>query len=248
MGGRLYAADPESTDETPAPNAVMMSLRPKLLAMFLLAFALQVSAVAYGQVTLTDNGVTVTLDNGIMSAIIQKNNGQITSMMFAGFQTVMGNIYYSMDGGSTYQTPGPCVFSVTSQSSDLIDLSFFQVYTRQPHVLDIDIHYVLRSGDSGVYTYAVLSHPASYAATGVGEWRQVWKLRGRFEALADAVLLRRHTRLPHFHRGDYQAQYRGPQRPVRWQIRIQRKLCGSRDVRPCQQRQQHRRVGGFWQP
>ncbi|GAC1666793.1 MAG: hypothetical protein NVS9B4_22550 [Candidatus Acidiferrum sp.] len=153
-----------------------MTFKTKLLMMFVIVASLQAGSSAYAQVTLTDNGSSVTLDNGVISADIQKNNGQITSMMFAGFQTVMGNIYYSMDGGVTYQTPGPCIFSVTTQTPDLVDLSFFQPYTTQPHVMDIDIHYVLRTGDSGVYTYAVLSHPGSYAATSVGEWRQVWKL------------------------------------------------------------------------
>lgn len=83
------------------------------------------------------------MGNGIISATIQKNNGQIRSMLYSGFETVLGNIYYSMDGGSSFQTPGPCVFSVTTQTPDLLDLSFFQLYTGQPHVLDIDIHYVL---------------------------------------------------------------------------------------------------------
>jgi rhamnogalacturonan endolyase len=126
-------------------------------------------------VTLTDNGSTITLANGIVTATIGKTNGQITSMKFGTLETVSGNVYYSMDGGSSYQQPGPCVYSVTTQTGDMTDLSFFQVYTNQPHAFDIDIHYVMRSGDSGVYSYAVLSHPANYPATSVGEWRTVWK-------------------------------------------------------------------------
>jgi rhamnogalacturonan endolyase len=152
-----------------------VKFRTKLLTIFLVSCRLQLASHAYAQVTLRDNGSTVTLANETISATFQKNNGQIRSMVYAGFETVMGNIYYSMDGGSSYQTPGPCAYSVTTQTPDMVDLSFFQVYTSQPHVFDIDIHYVLRSGDSGVYTYAVLSHPASYRATSVGEWRTVWK-------------------------------------------------------------------------
>jgi rhamnogalacturonan endolyase len=132
-------------------------------------------SAAYAEVTLTDNGTTVTLANGRVTATIRKSNGQITSMKLGALETVSGNVYYSMDGGSSYQTPGPCVYSVTSRTADMADLSFFQVYTSQPHAFDIDVHYVMRSDDSGVYTYAVLSHPASYPATSVGEWRTVWK-------------------------------------------------------------------------
>jgi rhamnogalacturonan endolyase len=132
-------------------------------------------SAAYAEVTLTDNGTTVTLANGIVTATIGKNNGQITSMKLGTLETVSGNVYYSMDGGSSYQQPGPCVYSMTTLTADMADLSFFQVYTNQSHAFDIDIHYVMRSADSGVYSYAVLSHPASYPATSVGEWRTVWK-------------------------------------------------------------------------
>ena len=62
------------------------------------------SATAYAQVTLTDNGADVTLDNGIVTATIRKDNGQITSMRLGALETVSGNVYYSMDGGSS-QTP-----------------------------------------------------------------------------------------------------------------------------------------------
>lgn len=139
------------------------------------SFLMACSATAYAQVTLTDNGADVTLDNGIVTATIRKDNGQITSMRLGALETVSGNVYYSMDGGSSYQTPGPCVYSVTTQADDLVDLSFFQAYANQPHAFDIDIHYVMRGGDTGVYSYATLSHPASYPATSVGEWRTVWK-------------------------------------------------------------------------
>jgi rhamnogalacturonan endolyase len=149
------------------------NLYPLLLG-FLSVLAIG-SGTAQAQVTLTDNGSTVTLANGTVTATIRKDNGQITSMKLGALETVSGNVYYSMDGGSSYQTPGPCVYSVTTETDDMADLSFFQLYTSQPHVFDIDIHYVMRSGDSGVYSYAILSHPASYRATSVGEWRTVWK-------------------------------------------------------------------------
>ena len=150
----------------------LFTLWPACLAV---SFVVLTRVQAQGQVTLTDNGTTVTLANGTITPVIQKNKGQISSMKLGTLETVMGNVYYSMDGGASYQQPGPCVYSVTTQTPDLVDLSFFQVCTTQPHALDIDIHYVMRSGDSGVYTYAVLSHPASHPATSVGEWRTVWK-------------------------------------------------------------------------
>lgn len=151
----------------------MRSLFPfALLATFL-------SAAVAQPVIVVDNGSTVTLDNGILTATISKNQAIITSMRYAGFETVMpnGNIYYSMDGGSTYEIPSGCVYRLAAQTPDLVDISLTSYYTgAQPHAFDKEIHYVMRSGDSGVYTYAVLTHPASYPATAVSEWRQVWKL------------------------------------------------------------------------
>ena len=54
-------------------------------------------------VTLTDNGSTVTLANGIVTATINKDSGKITSLLYRGFQTVQsgGNIYYTGRGGRT---------------------------------------------------------------------------------------------------------------------------------------------------
>ena len=152
-----------------------MRIQPNIGKLMLSSLVIFSGSAAYAQVTLTDNGGSVTLANGIVTATIQKNNGQVISMKLGTLETVSGNVYYSMDGGSSYQTPGPCTYSVTTQTPDVVDLSFVQVYTSQPHAFDIDIHYVMRSGDSGVYSYAVLSHPAGYPATSVGEWRTVWK-------------------------------------------------------------------------
>jgi rhamnogalacturonan endolyase len=132
-------------------------------------------------VTLTVGSSTVTLANGVITAVIEKSTGKVTSYLFNGTQMLdtSGLIYFSMDGGSSYEQPGNCVYSATVNTPDMVDISCKVTWannTARIHKFDIDIHYVLRRGDSGLYAYAVLSHPASYPATGVGEWRMVWKL------------------------------------------------------------------------
>ena len=134
-------------------------------------------------VTLTVSGGNVILVNGVISATIVTNNGQVTSMLFNGTQVIdttdARSIYYSMDGGTSYQNPTHCVYSVTTSNADMVDISCKEVwsgYTNVPHALDIDCHYVLRRGDTGLYAYAILSHPAGYPATSMGEWRVVWWL------------------------------------------------------------------------
>jgi rhamnogalacturonan endolyase len=127
-------------------------------------------------VTLTDNGSTVTLANGTLTAQITKDNAHITSLLYQGRQLVNGDIYFSMDGGTSYSQPGGCVVTVVTNTPDMVDIGFLSRTNSRPQKFDIDIHYVLRRGDYGLYVYAVLDHPASYPATSVGEWRMVWKM------------------------------------------------------------------------
>jgi len=116
----------------------------------------------------------------VIAATITKTNAKVTSLIYRGFQMVNtasnGYIYFSMDGGSSYEQPNGCIYSVKIETPDLVDISMRRVYTHQPHAVDIEIHYLLRRDDSGLYVYAILDHPAGYPATGVGEWRMVWKL------------------------------------------------------------------------
>lgn len=132
-------------------------------------------------VTLTTTATTTTISNGIIQAIIEKSTGRVSSYKLNGFQMVdpANPIYYSMDGGAAFEVPTNCVYSVTTQTADMIDVSFKRTWNNNSgykHVFDIELHYVLRRGDTGLYAYAILNHPASYPATSVGEWRIVWKL------------------------------------------------------------------------
>jgi len=133
-------------------------------------------------VLLSFAGGSAILANGIITATIPTNNAQVTSMLFNGTQMIDASrrsIYYSMDGGTTYQNPGHCVFSVTASNTDEVDVSCKEIwadYPHAPHALDIDCHYVLRRGSTGLYAYAILSHSPSYPGVKVGEWRIVWWL------------------------------------------------------------------------
>ncbi len=137
--------------------------------------------VVYGNPGGNVTGGTVTLSNGIMNATINVAGATISSLTYNGFQTVQSSgdqVYFSMDGGNTYEEPHNCVLSVVTNTSDMVDLAFTQTYvsgnTAYIHPEDIQIHYVLRRGNTGLYVYAILSHPASYPKLNMGEWRMVW--------------------------------------------------------------------------
>jgi rhamnogalacturonan endolyase len=132
-------------------------------------------------VTLATTSTTATLDNAVINAVIDKTTGRVTSYKLNGVQMVdpSNPIYYSMDGGTSYEQPSGCVYSVTSQTADMVDISCKRTWSSTAgykHVFDIELHWVLRRGDTGLYAYAILNHPATYPAATVGEWRIVWKL------------------------------------------------------------------------
>ena len=133
------------------------------------------AASAPGPVTLSDAGQEATLSNGILTATISKSKASILALRCRGFEMLKSG-YYSMDGGKNFRTPGGCRYSVKSNSPEMVNIGMKRVWKDEPQAFDIDIHYVLRRGDSGLYTYALLDHPTSYPATAVGEWRMVWKL------------------------------------------------------------------------
>jgi len=125
-------------------------------------------------VTLVKSGNDVVLSNGILSATITPK-ASISSFRYKGFE-MASTIYYSMDGGPNYRNPGGGDYFVKTKTPDLIDVGFKCKRETEPQALDCEIHYVLKRGASGLYSYAILSHPADYPATSVGEWRMVWKL------------------------------------------------------------------------
>jgi rhamnogalacturonan endolyase len=84
-------------------------------------------------------------------------NAKVASLLYQGFQMVATDrqIYFSMDGGSSYEQPSNCVYSIKTQTPDIVDISLKHFYITQPHRFDIDIHYVLRRGNTGLYVYVV---------------------------------------------------------------------------------------------
>jgi rhamnogalacturonan endolyase len=127
-------------------------------------------------VQVSDQGPQVILDNGIIKATINKDGANVASFQFHG-QEMANTIYYSMDGGAAYMNLHGCQYSVKVKTPDMADISLKSVWNNNRHqVVDIDAHYVLRRGNTGMYCYAIVSHPASYPGTDFNEWRMVWKL------------------------------------------------------------------------
>jgi rhamnogalacturonan endolyase len=134
-----------------------------------------------GKVTLAHHGENYDFDNGNVKVTLNGPTATITDFRYHGtdFINQVGKheaIYWSMDGGASYQNPAHATCTVKTDTPDMADVGCKVKYDgSQPHAFDIDIHYVLRRGNTGLYVYAILSHPASYPETSVGEWRIVWQ-------------------------------------------------------------------------
>jgi rhamnogalacturonan endolyase len=136
------------------------------------------------QVELREDGDLVILSNGRIRATIEKKTSKIISMVQGGHEMVAREkgIYYSMGGGKNYRQPRGAVYRVVKRTDDLVDVAFRQPWVPgTPQAVDIEVHYVLKRGESGVHTYGVLIHPAAYPETVVGEWRMVWGMPRRNE-------------------------------------------------------------------
>jgi rhamnogalacturonan endolyase len=123
----------------------------------------------------TDGKNTVVLSNGLVSATIDTAGASMKKYTYRGFDLLSAG-YFSMDGGTNYRTPANCRYSVKVQTPDTVDIAMKRAWSNEPQAFDIDVHYVLRRGDTGIYVYALLDHPAAYPVGGYGEWRYVWKL------------------------------------------------------------------------
>jgi rhamnogalacturonan endolyase len=168
-----------------------------LAAVALVALAVAPSFVraqsATAPVTITDNGRSWTLDNGIVKATVTKDSGSMPSLMYKGVQVLQAS------GGTWEHNPQGAPELVNSLSIDPAtnggargEVSIkgksngtFTMTRSAPGggtMVDIEIRYSLGRGDSGIYVYSILSHPASYPAMGVGaEDRYITRLNQAFD-------------------------------------------------------------------
>jgi rhamnogalacturonan endolyase len=132
---------------------------------------------ASAAVTVTDNGNTWTLDNGIVKATINKNNGNMMSLVYHGINTMGGGGYWEStpQGSKSTQT---VTIDPAKNGGARAEVSVKG--TGGGRGCDQEVRYALGRGESGIYAYSIFSHPASYAAGGYGENRYIAKLNHNF--------------------------------------------------------------------
>jgi rhamnogalacturonan endolyase len=145
-------------------------------------------------VTVTDGGNSWTLSNGIVRAVINKRSGNVSSFVYKGLETLT-------NGGIWEQTPAAAA-SINGLTDSLTidpgkndgeraEVSVKGVTKDQVQLgggvgggtnMNMEIRYALGRGESGMYTYAIFSHPAAYSASrGFAESRFIFEMNRTFD-------------------------------------------------------------------
>ena len=117
-------------------------------------------------VTITDNGDSWTLDNGIVKATLTKRDGNLTVLVYHGVSILTR-------GRCWEQTPsGTVTARVTiDPATNGGERAEVSVKGINPRSMDIETRFTMERGTSGFYTYDEYTHPASYPSVHVGENR-----------------------------------------------------------------------------
>jgi rhamnogalacturonan endolyase len=133
---------------------------------------------ANNPVTLTDNGTTWTLDNGIVKMAVIKRNGNLSSLVYHGV-SIIGRSEYWEQTPSGRITPFVTI-DPSKNGGERAEVSIKGVNGR----MDIEVRYAMERGASGFFTYAQYSHHTGYRAAGEGESRFILQMNPTFDWLS----------------------------------------------------------------
>ncbi len=142
-------------------------------------------------VTVTDNGPSWTLDNGIVKATIAKGTGRMSSLVYRGINTMGAGGYWEQTPLGAPQLTRTVTIDPAKNGGARAEVAIKGItggtVMLSPSApgggtrCNIELRYALDRGASGIYAYAIFSHPASYGAMGVGESRYIVKLNHDFD-------------------------------------------------------------------
>jgi rhamnogalacturonan endolyase len=142
-------------------------------------------------VSITDSGRSWTLDNGIVKATINKGNGNLSSLVFRSIETMGAGGYWEQTPAGAPQLTDTVTIDPAKSGGARAEVAVKGVTGGTVMLTpgapgggtycDIEVRYALGRGDSGIYAYAIFSHPPAYGAMGIGESRYITKLSHAFD-------------------------------------------------------------------
>jgi rhamnogalacturonan endolyase len=155
-------------------------------------------------VTVKDDGNVFILDNGILTARINKRYAELEALVYQGAD-VLGHDQGRVGGWeqepSAAAKIGGLTQSITidpaTNGGARAEISIKGVTKGDPNVgltpgspgapatgtrnLDLEIRYAMARGESGLHVYAIYSHPADYGALNMPESRYIIRLNQKFD-------------------------------------------------------------------
>lgn len=161
--------------------------------MILVACLLAVTAFAAGPaVKIAGDEASFTISNSQLTATISKKTGDLTSLKFHNLE-MMGHSsghpagYWEQNTGNASQIVPSITIDPASNGGERGEVSIKGISRGKPlggggpgggMLCDLELRYALGRDDSGIYAYAIFSHPVAYPRTQVGESRFGAKLNG----------------------------------------------------------------------
>ncbi|MCP4639337.1 MAG: hypothetical protein GY851_02835, partial [bacterium] len=105
----------------------------------------------------------VTLENGIVSVTINKATARIDSLEHRGDELLGngGTGYLQVYVDHAFSSPSTAAYSAVVSTNSMADIAHSWIIGG----LEFEFHYVLREGDSGVYSYLIVEYDPARAAT-----------------------------------------------------------------------------------
>ncbi|XP_047173846.1 rhamnogalacturonate lyase-like [Vigna umbellata] len=154
-----------------------------------------------GVILNTKNSQQVVVDNGIVSVNFSRPKGYTLGMSYKGIDNILEDDNEEQDRGyldvvwnmppsknSTFERIFGTNFTVIANDDNFVELSFLRTWNSSMKgssvPMNIDIRYILRSGDSGFYAYAIFDRPEGWPAVEIDQIRIVFKLQSKFNYMA----------------------------------------------------------------
>ena len=157
-------------------------------------------------VTFTDKADHVTLTNGLVSVEIDKGNGNVLAVIYQGVSVLASPGYLNWHAGdedadfkdhqSTYGRISNGQFSVVvspaTNGGESAEICIAQDALGATQPFGVELHYVLRRGESGLYAFVVFSHEKSQPGGEISQIRWLFRLKDEiFDFMAIDDLRRR---------------------------------------------------------
>nr|XP_027094499.1 probable rhamnogalacturonate lyase B [Coffea arabica] len=172
--------------------------------------------MSHSRIQLSVQDEHVVMDNGILQVTISKPDGIVTGICYNGIHNLLEvlneeenrgywDIVWSPEGSTgttgTFERIKATTFKVILEAEEQVELSFSRTWDTSLEgklaPLNIDKRFVMLSGSSGFYSYAIYEHLKEWPGFNLDETRIAFKLRkDKFHYMAIADNRQRYMPLP----------------------------------------------------